>query len=65
MWYQTLLVVMVIRCLVAVVGEEDTASSSALDAFVGEEETASSSTLDLILRAQCEARCFSVSHLAH
>jgi hypothetical protein len=50
MWYQTLLVVMVISCL---------------DAAVGEEDTASSSMLDLIAQAQCEARCHSVSPMAH
>jgi hypothetical protein len=50
MWYQTLLVVMVI---------------SYLDAVVGEEDTASSSTLDLIALAQCEAQCYSVSPVAH
>jgi hypothetical protein len=50
MLYQTLLVLMVISCL---------------DAVVGKEETASPSMLDLIAQAQCEARCYSVSPVAH
>jgi hypothetical protein len=50
MLYETLLVLMVISCL---------------DAVVNEEETASSSTLDLILQAQCEAQCYSVSPVVH
>jgi hypothetical protein len=50
MRYQTLLVLMVISCLEAVVGEEGTVSPS---------------TERLIAQAQCEAQCYSVSPVAH
>jgi hypothetical protein len=50
MWYQTLLVLVVICCLEAIVGEEDTVSPS---------------TQYLIARAQCEAQCSWVSPVAH